>query len=254
MAAADSLPVAQRQEQRPLSAWKESPGAGGPDDSLTNLQWLQEFSFLPAPAPEAPSASGQLGPSRVPQGSSGPASPPAGDTAAEGMPLSMGKPTSSGTGLLRPPALAPEAADYKTDARVKPPYSYATLICMAMRASQQAKLTLSAIYTWIMENFSYYRHAEPSWQVRAAPPLGGKGPGQRRPASWGFGVLVAFMRVGRGEGSLGEPLGTSARARPPSPSTAPLSCPHVRLCILAELHPTQPVPEQVFPEGAAWKG
>uniref|UniRef100_A0A8C8SSE4 Fork-head domain-containing protein n=1 Tax=Pelusios castaneus TaxID=367368 RepID=A0A8C8SSE4_9SAUR len=47
---------------------------------------------------------------------------------------------------------------------VKPPYSYATLICMALQASKLAKLTLSAIYHWITENFCYYRHADPSWQ------------------------------------------------------------------------------------------
>ncbi|XP_015265423.1 PREDICTED: forkhead box protein J1.2-like [Gekko japonicus] len=162
------LPVAVRRKeaQRDRRAWEDCEGApGAPDDSLTNLQWLQEFSFLPAADPEAPSASGHLGgPPRVPpQGSSyGPASPPAGDTAAKGLPPSMGRPTASGTSSPQPPA--PEGADYKTDARVKPPYSYATLICMAMRASREAKLTLAAIYAWITENFSYYRQAEPGWQ------------------------------------------------------------------------------------------
>ncbi|XP_047106359.1 forkhead box protein J1.2-like [Schistocerca piceifrons] len=45
----------------------------------------------------------------------------------------------------------------------KPPYSYATLICMAMGANSN-KMTLSAIYSWIRENFLYYRNADPSWQ------------------------------------------------------------------------------------------
>ncbi|KAL8175253.1 UNVERIFIED_CONTAM: hypothetical protein K2H54_017375 [Gekko kuhli] len=165
--AARSLPVVQRKEQQQdWRVWEEHTGA--PDDSLTNLQWLQEFSFLPAAAdPEAPSVSSHLrGPSRVPpQGSSyGPASPPAGDTAATGVPPSMGRPTSSGTSFPPPPSPASEEVDYKADARAKPPYSYATLICMAMRASRGAKLTLAAIYAWIMENFGYYRQAEPSWQ------------------------------------------------------------------------------------------
>ncbi|EDV27968.1 uncharacterized protein TRIADDRAFT_17444, partial [Trichoplax adhaerens] len=46
----------------------------------------------------------------------------------------------------------------------KPPYSYATLICMAMKESKKSKITLSAIYNWIRENFMYYRIADPSWQ------------------------------------------------------------------------------------------
>ncbi|KAH0632092.1 hypothetical protein JD844_020155 [Phrynosoma platyrhinos] len=132
------------------------------DDSLTNLQWLQEFSILTA-NPEKPTAvSGERVPQR--QASEAPSSPPEGDTACMGKPPRMGKPVSSSTSSL-PPLLPTQApVDYRTNSQVKPPYSYATLICMAMRASKEAKLTLSAIYAWITENFCYYRHADPSWQ------------------------------------------------------------------------------------------
>ena len=58
-----------------------------------------------------------------------------------------------------------EAIDYKTNPYVKPPYSYATLICMAMKETKKSKITLSSIYTWITDNFMYYRLADPSWQV-----------------------------------------------------------------------------------------
>jgi len=54
--------------------------------------------------------------------------------------------------------------DYKVVGDTKPPYSYASLICMAMKANQN-KMTLSAIYKWIKENFLFYRNADPSWQV-----------------------------------------------------------------------------------------
>lgn len=57
-----------------------------------------------------------------------------------------------------------EEVDYKVDGSIKPPYSYATLICMAMKANRN-KMTLSSIYKWIKENFLYYRNADPSWQV-----------------------------------------------------------------------------------------
>ncbi|XP_061456243.1 forkhead box protein J1-B-like [Rhineura floridana] len=136
--------------------------AGPVDDSLTNLQWLQEFSFRTAIA-DKPSASSLLGPQRLRQGSDAPASPPAGDTAAAGP--RMGTPTSSSTSSLQPLTSPQEnTANYVTNGQVKPPYSYATLICMAMQANKETKLTLSAIYAWIAENFCYYRHAEPSWQ------------------------------------------------------------------------------------------
>ena len=61
--------------------------------------------------------------------------------------------------------IAVEAIDYLTDGSVKPPFSYATLICMAMKANKN-KMTLNSIYKWIRENFIYYQKADPSWQVR----------------------------------------------------------------------------------------
>lgn len=57
-----------------------------------------------------------------------------------------------------------QTVDYKTNPYVKPPFSYAALICMAMRESPNNKMTLSAIYSWITENFVYYKMADPSWQ------------------------------------------------------------------------------------------
>ncbi|XP_074105794.1 forkhead box protein J1-B [Cotesia typhae] len=59
--------------------------------------------------------------------------------------------------------LADNSEKYQTDPDIKPPFSYATLICLAMRANNN-KLTLSNIYAWIRENFIYYRHADPAWQ------------------------------------------------------------------------------------------
>ncbi|XP_030746091.1 uncharacterized protein LOC115874930 [Sitophilus oryzae] len=52
---------------------------------------------------------------------------------------------------------------YKKNGDKKPPFSYATLICMAMGKNGN-KMTLNAIYHWIRENFLYYRKAHPSWQ------------------------------------------------------------------------------------------
>ncbi|XP_030068593.1 forkhead box protein J1-B [Microcaecilia unicolor] len=147
-------------------------GAVTLDDSLTNLQWLQDFSILSAnlERPFSSSIHHQLHQThqKILRGSEGPSSPPAGDTAATGMPPSLGKPTSSSSSCLQSlasiPLSSPEETDYKNNPHIKPPYSYATLICMAMQASKKTKITLSAIYSWITENFCYYRHADPSWQ------------------------------------------------------------------------------------------
>nr|XP_057917902.1 forkhead box protein J1-B [Doryrhamphus excisus] len=163
------------------------------DDSLTSLHWLQNFSIVSA-QPEPPNgaaAQGCLSSStsssshqhlclkRFPArgGTESPSSPPAGDTASTGMPLYLGSPDSTltprfsnyahlGSSYPQVPIQAspPVEVDYKTNPKVKPPYSYASLICMAMQASKQPKVTLSTIYNWITENFCYYRHAEPSWQ------------------------------------------------------------------------------------------
>lgn len=56
--------------------------------------------------------------------------------------------------------------DYRLDDRLKPPYSYAALIIMAMKSRPSTKLTLAEIYKWISENFAYYKHADPTWQVK----------------------------------------------------------------------------------------
>ncbi|CAN9508997.1 unnamed protein product [Ophioblennius macclurei] len=188
--------VANKFKEKWLSIYPEDQVTGcdsSPlDDSLTSLHWLQNFSILSAD-PERPNAAGPGCPSSQQHlflkrlgfprpGTDSPSSPPAGDTAATGMPLYLGSPVTSGSESTAAPrfpvyahpspgypqapiqASPPVEVDYKTNPKVKPPYSYASLICMAMEASKQPKVTLSTIYNWITENFCYYRHAEPSWQ------------------------------------------------------------------------------------------
>ncbi|KAM4597699.1 forkhead box protein J1-A [Polymixia lowei] len=143
------------------------------DDSLTSLQWLQEFSILSANGPQQAPLSTHNQPhlfGHQQLGSEAPASPLAGDPASIGMPLTPGKPTAAAYSRLQslPGIVAhghcPDEVDYKTNAHIKPPYSYATLICMAMQASKKTKITLSCIYKWITDNFCYFRHADPTWQ------------------------------------------------------------------------------------------
>ncbi|KAI5188415.1 forkhead box protein G [Nematocida sp. AWRm77] len=46
----------------------------------------------------------------------------------------------------------------------KPAYSYATLITQAIVDSQEKKLTLRAIYSWIMGKYPYFRKQRGGWQ------------------------------------------------------------------------------------------
>ena len=57
-----------------------------------------------------------------------------------------------------------EKIDYSVDGSIKPPFSYAALIGMAMKENGN-KMTLSAIYKWIKEHYIYYKTADQSWQV-----------------------------------------------------------------------------------------
>ena len=61
-----------------------------------------------------------------------------------------------------------EEIDYSLDSAkdLKPPYSYATMIGQAILASDEEKLTLNNIYTWIMDKYAFYRHSQSGWQVR----------------------------------------------------------------------------------------
>ena len=46
----------------------------------------------------------------------------------------------------------------------KPPYSYISLITMAIQASRTKMTTLSEVYQWIMDLFPFYRSNQQKWQ------------------------------------------------------------------------------------------
>ncbi|CCE63023.1 hypothetical protein TPHA_0D03900 [Tetrapisispora phaffii CBS 4417] len=52
----------------------------------------------------------------------------------------------------------------REELHTKPPYSYATLISLAILQSQDGKLTLAQIYNWISVHFTYYKQKDSGWQ------------------------------------------------------------------------------------------
>ncbi|KAK4289646.1 hypothetical protein Pmani_037393 [Petrolisthes manimaculis] len=46
----------------------------------------------------------------------------------------------------------------------KPPYSYASLITMAINSTCRRKMTLAEIYHWITDNFTFYKQATSGWK------------------------------------------------------------------------------------------
>ncbi|XP_013395578.1 forkhead box protein J1-B [Lingula anatina] len=142
----------------PSSGGNSSGNNGNLDDSLTSLNWLQNLNIMNFGAAPTPPASPQP---QVECANDGKVDPNAILNYAS-TPIKVEPPRSYD--LMPATPVAAEKIDYKTNPYVKPPYSYATLICMAMKETKKAKMTLSAIYNWITDNFMYYRVADPSWQ------------------------------------------------------------------------------------------
>uniref|UniRef100_A0A4X2LYF6 Forkhead box A1 n=2 Tax=Vombatus ursinus TaxID=29139 RepID=A0A4X2LYF6_VOMUR len=85
----------------------------------------------------------------------------------------LGPYTGSMNPCMSPMAYAPSnlsrsRGDAKTFKRsyphAKPPYSYISLITMAIQQAPSKMLTLSEIYQWIMDLFPYYRQNQQRWQ------------------------------------------------------------------------------------------
>ena len=131
------------------------------DDGLSSLTWLQDFSTVS----RGPQLGGGLG-------WDPPLSPLAGDMVSMGVLLTPVLPTPAACSQAQQSLLGvvthgplPDVVFNTTNALQKPPYSCATLIFMAIQASERRKLRLSSLYEWFRENFSYYRSRKTnSWQ------------------------------------------------------------------------------------------
>ncbi|KAL6425727.1 hypothetical protein ACFW04_009663 [Cataglyphis niger] len=111
----------------------------GVEAELTSLSWLQSLDITSASGLPTPPCS--------------PSPPPV-----------VRQPPKKLSPLVKADLDLVENADkYRTDPDAKPPFSYATMICLAMRDNNN-KVSLSNIYAWIRENFLFYKYADPAWQ------------------------------------------------------------------------------------------
>lgn len=85
-----------------------------------------------------------------------------GSTAATGVPAGPPVAPDSPGALQR--ARADSKAYRRSYTHAKPPYSYISLITMAIQNSPSKMLTLSEIYQFIMDLFPYYRQNQQRWQ------------------------------------------------------------------------------------------
>ncbi|XP_058802147.1 silk gland factor 1-like [Phymastichus coffea] len=84
-----------------------------------------------------------------------------GAVGARGDPLALAEPDSPNSALQR----ARQDKSYRRSyTHAKPPYSYISLITMAIQNAQTKMLTLSEIYQFIMDLFPFYRQNQQRWQ------------------------------------------------------------------------------------------
>lgn len=135
------------------------------DSSLTSLGWLQNLRVLDLFSPDVsvpfvpPSPCSEDAFSWESVSSSSPDEKKNSSGSDIGISLSPVRKC-----LLQSTQFKSAPRKYRNDAE-KPPFSYTTLIYLAIQHSKKEKVMLNEIYRWIKENFKYYRTADPTWQV-----------------------------------------------------------------------------------------
>ena len=139
------------------------------DSSLTSLGWLQNLKALDMFSPEVrvkfnpPSPCSEDGCSweTVSSSSTSPGckNDPFLSGGGEPCPLSPFHQCLMHSAQFK---LAPK--HYRNDS-TKPPYSYTSLIFLAIQHSRSGKSSLHDICRWIKTNFKFFKDGEPGWQV-----------------------------------------------------------------------------------------
>ncbi|XP_064182193.1 forkhead box A sequence [Anguilla rostrata] len=118
--------------------------------------------YLPSGAPYL--NSGHTGGGGVPTGASGGLSSPVNHFGVLPSQLGYGGDGGRGPYGFEVPGGEPKGGYRRNFSHAKPPYSYISLISMAIQQAPAKRLTLSEIYQWIRQLFPYYRQNQQRWQ------------------------------------------------------------------------------------------
>ncbi|GAA5923087.1 uncharacterized protein JCM15063_003526 [Sporobolomyces koalae] len=134
-----------------------------------------DFLYGNAPPSSSPTSSqhSEYLPARFSRSSPGPTASEAGNLSRSGSVASVvvhpapAQVSASARPPRRAPALRPEVRDYsigQRDPDKKPSWSYAALIGQAILSTEDQKMSLADIYTFIMSSYPYYKKQDAGWQ------------------------------------------------------------------------------------------
>lgn len=123
------------------------------DEELTSLAWLQDQNLLQ-----------NLGPQTLRKEDNENVSPHSYSSSVDEIITNSSYGPSVDNSEGPPCTVPPVTYNPRVHVHAKPPYSFSSLIFMAIESSPSKALPVKDIYAWILENFPYYQTAPDGWK------------------------------------------------------------------------------------------